>query len=92
MERRDGAEYDFCDPLLARLLDTPPWNASRVIVAMQFLLPGRHAGPDGDVAQICRQAEAAHPGLKTQPTAHSVGAHPLLLEILADRWRAAGPV
>jgi len=91
MERRPEPAYDFNQPLLAELLDTPPWSAGRVIVALQFLLPGRHAGPAGDVAQICQQAEAAHPGLRTELTG-LVGAHPLLLEILADRWRAAGTV
>jgi sirohydrochlorin ferrochelatase len=91
MERRPEPEYDFCKPLLADLLASPPWNTGRVIVALQFLSAGRHAGPDGDVAKICRAAEAAHATLKTQPTA-LVGAHPLLVEILADRWRAAVPV
>jgi hypothetical protein len=52
MERRAGVEFDFCQPLLADLLATPPWNTGKVIVAMQFLLPGGHAGPDGDVAQF----------------------------------------
>jgi sirohydrochlorin ferrochelatase len=88
MERRAGPDYDFAKPLLADLLAVPPWNAGRVIVAMQFLLPGRHAGPDGDVAKICRAAEAAHPGLQTCRT-KLVAEHPLLLDILADRWRAA---
>ncbi len=88
MERRPEPAYDFCDPLLAALLATPPWAAGRVIVAMQFLLPGRHAGPAGDVAEICRAAEAAQPGLRTQMTG-LVGEHPLLIEILADRWRAS---
>jgi sirohydrochlorin ferrochelatase len=88
MERRAEPEYDFCNPLLADLLAAPPWNASRVIVAMQFLLPGRHAGPDGDVAEICRAAETASPGLKTQMT-KLVAEHPLLIDILADRWKTA---
>lgn len=88
MERRPEPAYAFNEPLLAGLLDSAPWNAGRVIVALQFLAPGRHAGKDGDVAKICRAAEAKHPGLETRPTA-LVGAHPLLIEILADRWRAA---
>lgn len=88
MERRPEASYDFTAPLLADLLATPPWNSGRVLVAMQFLLPGRHAGPGGDVAKTCRRAEAAHPHLQTSMTG-LVGEHPLLLEILADRWRAA---
>jgi sirohydrochlorin ferrochelatase len=88
MERRAGPAYDFCNPLLADLLATPPWNGGRVIVAMQFLLPGRHAGSAGDVAEICRAAEAAQPELKTRMT-KLVAEHPLLVDILADRWQAA---
>lgn len=87
MERRPEPAFDFNEPLLEKLLVTPPWNAGPVVVAMQFLLPGRHAGPDGDVAQICRRAEAAHPRLRTRLTG-LVGEHPLLVDILADRWRA----
>ena len=88
MERRPDPAYDFCDPLLSALLDKSPWSTDRVIVAMQFLLPGRHAGPNGDVAKICATAEAAHPGLRTTMT-KLVGEHPLLIDILADRWRAS---
>ena len=89
MERRPDPAYDFTAPLLADLLAAPEWCSSHVIVAMQFLLPGRHAGPEGDVAKLCRRAEAAHPGLSTRMTG-LVGAHPLLVEILADRWSRAG--
>jgi hypothetical protein len=88
MERRPEPEYDFADPLLAALLATPPWDTGRIVVAMQFLLPGRHAGPDGDVAQICRRAEGARAGLTTVMT-DLVGDHPLLPDILADRWKEA---
>ncbi len=88
MERRPEPAYDFTAPLLADLLAAAPWNAGPVIVAMQFLLPGRHAGPNGDIARICRQAEAIHPGLRTSITG-LVGDDSLLIEILADRWRAA---
>lgn len=89
MERREGSEYDFCEPLLERLLRSPGWTTGEVIVAMQFLLPGRHAGPEGDVAEICRAAEAEAPGLKTVMTP-LVAEHPLLVDILADRWSAVG--
>lgn len=90
MERRPETAYDFTAPLLAELLAAPPWSAGRVVVAMQFLLPGRHAGPTGDVATICQRAESTHPLLRTQMTG-LVGNHSLLVEILADRWRAAVP-
>jgi sirohydrochlorin ferrochelatase len=89
MERRPEPEYDFNAPLLADLLAQSGWNDGEVAVAMQFFLPGRHAGPDGDVARICRAAEVRHAGLRTRLTP-LVGGHPLLVEILADRMR--GPV
>lgn len=89
MERREGAAYDFCEPLLERLLRQPSWNAGEVIVAMQFLLPGRHAGPKGDVAEICREAEVTSGGALRTTMTGLVGEHPLLVDILADRWRAA---
>lgn len=88
MERRAGPEYDFNEPLLAGLLARPDWGRGGVTIAMQFLLPGRHAGPDGDVAQICAAARKRQPGLVTQLTP-LVSEHPRLVEILADRWRQA---
>ena len=88
MERRDGDEFAFNEPLLARLLAQDGWNSGDVVVALQFLLPGRHAGPHGDVARICRHAEGRHPGLRTHTTA-PMADHPLAIEILADRWRSA---
>jgi sirohydrochlorin ferrochelatase len=87
MERRESAAYDFCEPLLAKLLRSPDWNHGEVIVAMQFLLPGRHAGPHGDVAEICRDAEAASAGALRTTMTDLVATHPLLVEILADRWQ-----
>jgi sirohydrochlorin ferrochelatase len=87
MERREGAAYDFCEPLLERLLRSPGWDAGDVTIAMQFLLPGRHAGPGGDVAEICRAAEAASGGALHTRMTGLVAEHPLLVDILADRWR-----
>jgi sirohydrochlorin ferrochelatase len=86
MERRPGAEYDFNGETLATLLerlarqdpDTP------TILAMLFLAPGRHAGPDGDIAQICRRAQDRSPGLRVY-LGPLVGEHPGLIEILARR-------
>jgi sirohydrochlorin ferrochelatase len=85
MERRFGAEFDFNGALLGELLAQE--RDGTVIVAMQFLLPGRHAGAQGDVARICARAQAAHPQLQTRLTP-LVAEHPRLIEILADRWRA----
>lgn len=86
MERREGAAFDFNGPLLETLLGADAWRESAVVVAMQFLLPGRHAGPEGDVAAICRRAGAAHPRLRTRLTP-LVAEHPQLVAMLADRWR-----
>ncbi len=86
MERREGAEYAFNEPLLARALRTAPFNAGDVVVALQFLSPGRHAGPGGDVAEICAAAEAEQAELRTHMT-EPLGAHPSLVEVLAERYR-----
>jgi sirohydrochlorin ferrochelatase len=83
MERRDGAEYDFNDPLLASLLARPGWKDDPVVLGMLFIAPGRHAGREGDVAQICRGARnGGEAGLKLT---RLLGEHPLLLDILVDR-------
>lgn len=88
MERRPGAEYDFNDPLLGHLLAAAPWNQGHVVVAHLFLLPGRHAGPGGDIAQICQAAEKASGGSLRITRTGLLGDHPLLLDILHDRARS----
>jgi sirohydrochlorin ferrochelatase len=87
MERRPEPEYNFNEPLLENLLrDQGTCPSDHVVVAQFFLSPGRHAGPDGDVAKICRDAELARTGLQTFVTT-PLGDHPLVLEILEDRLR-----
>lgn len=84
MERREGPEYAFNDPLLENLAERGGDKGSHLVLAMFFLLPGRHAGPGGDVAEIAD-------GLVEQGDFRSVrispllGEHPLLLDILSDR-------
>ncbi len=90
MERRPGAEYDFNEPLLETLLDQPEWRSGDIVVARQFLLPGRHAGPGGDIERICLEAERRNPGLRLHLTAPLAG-HPLLESILAERCLAYRP-
>ena len=87
MERRPGAAYAFNEPLLETLLATAPWNSGPVIVAQLFLLPGRHAGPGGDVERICRRARKSSPSLRTRRTA-LLGGHTALVKVLADRYHA----
>lgn len=88
MERREGAEYEFNEPLLATRLTTPPFDRGEVVVALQFLSPGRHAGPGGDVAGICAAVEAASPGLRTAMT-RPIADDARLVAVLARRAEAA---
>ena len=52
MERRDGPEYAFNDPLLENLGKVEGFSEGKLILGMFFLLPGRHAGACGDVSEI----------------------------------------
>lgn len=88
MERREGDEYRFNEPLLENLLDTPEFSSSNVVLAMLFLSPGRHAGEGGDIAEICAAAEQRHTVLKVTTTA-LVGEHQGIVEILHSRLRQA---
>ena len=67
MERRDDPAYDFNEPLLERALAAPPYNAGDVILAMAFVLPGRHAGEGGDVAPIVARAPAQSDPAPAEP-------------------------
>lgn len=91
MERREGAAFEFNEPLLERALDAVAREAGSrrdIVVAPLFFLPGRHAGPGGDIETICRAAEKRHPGLRVH-LADLVGEHPLLLDLLVDRFYEA---
>jgi sirohydrochlorin ferrochelatase len=86
MERRPGPEYDFNGPLLedllSRLAETD--RETPILLSMLFLSAGRHAGSDGDIAQICVGIERRFPGMRIE-VAPLVGSHPGLIEILASR-------
>lgn len=84
MERREGDEYAFNEPLLENLLGTGEF-AGDVVLSMLFISPGRHAGPGGDIAQICAAAEERHPGLKTWMS-DLFASHPGAIELLARRY------
>lgn len=92
MERRDEPAYDFNEPLLERALAMAPYDEGDVVLAMAFLLPGRHAGAGGDVAQIVERAQASATEGKAPLTVHTtplLAMHPLVLSVLVDRVRAA---
>jgi sirohydrochlorin ferrochelatase len=86
MERRSGKEYDFNGDLLEDRLRTLAEEdlSSPVVLVMLFLSPGRHAGPGGDIAEICGSIETEYRGFRAYPSP-LVGGHPMLVEILARR-------
>lgn len=79
MERREGKEYDFNEPLLETALQKAKGDA---VVLMLFLLPGRHAGPEGDVATIAKQHAPTGVRWKLSPL---LGEHPDLPALLESR-------
>ena len=86
MERRQGREYDFNGPLLEdRLAEMAEEDAETpILLSMLFLSAGRHAGADGDIAQIRARIERRFPRLPIRPSP-LVGGHPALIEILQAR-------
>jgi hypothetical protein len=79
MERREGAEYDFNKPLLQDALQQAKGEA---VILMLFLLPGRHAGAEGDVATIANEHAPADLRWKLSPL---LGTHPALPALLFRR-------
>ena len=79
MERREGADYDFNEPLLEDALQQAKGEA---VILMLFLLPGRHAGGDGDVATIVKEHAPADLRWKLSPL---LGTHPALPALLFRR-------
>ncbi len=88
MERRPEPEYAFNEPLLARLLREPPFNQGDVVILLQFLSPGRHAGPEGDIAQICAAAQREQPLLRTHLT-DPIANDPRVVDVLLQRYEEA---
>jgi len=88
MEKRPGLEFAFNDPLLAERLRMPPFDRDDVVVALQFLSPGRHAGPEGDVARICAEVRRERTELRTHLTETIASDHDVVA-VLADRYRQA---
>lgn len=112
MERREGKRFDFCDPMLENAVQDavqssidPAGAADEdkpVVLAMQFALPGKHAGAGGDVAEIVegalkgvsgggRPASAGDGKMLAERvlTSPLVSEHPALLELLVSRFNEA---
>ena len=78
----EGEEHPHNHPVLADQLRAPGFNSGPVIIALLFLSPGRHAGPGGDIAQICGAAELENPALRCDLT-ELIGTHPFAADALA---------
>lgn len=85
MERREGDAYAFNEPLLENLLGSPGFDRD-VVLSMLFISPGRHAGPGGDIAHICEEAEKENPGLQTWMS-DLFATHEGAIRVLANRFR-----
>jgi hypothetical protein len=84
----EGAEHAHNRPLFADALATPGFDRGDVVVAPLFLSPGRHAGANGDLAQIARAAEDRAMPLRVHFT-ELAGTHPSAIETLAVALREA---
>jgi len=90
MESPAGPEFSFNQPLLAALLAAAGFREGDVVIAPLFLLPGRHAGPEGDLALIARAAESPPPPRRCHFTG-LIGSHPLAIDRLARNLRGRVP-
>jgi nucleoside-diphosphate-sugar epimerase len=92
MERRQGIEYDFNDPLLENCLEYHQIQSGIVIMALLFLSNGRHAGEKGDIEEILTQLkqDTEKKGYKVDiRVTQAIGTHPLVTDILKDRFQEA---
>jgi len=89
MERRQGKDYDFNGDLLEDWLTMKAEEGmASVIVTLLFLLPGRHAGKDGDIENICESVMSKYPSFKIYITP-LISDHQNLSLMLASRLHAA---
>jgi len=86
MERRDGKEYDFNGRLLKDYLEQRiNTGVKKINILLLFLLPGRHAGENGDIQEIIEEAQIKHPQIRItcSPLIHTQA---LLLDCLEQRF------
>lgn len=89
MERREGREYDFNGDLLEHWLSRKAEaGAKSALVIMMFFLPGRHAGENGDIVQICDSVMQQHPDFKVA-ISPLIAEHPAFVNILQLRLQGA---
>jgi sirohydrochlorin ferrochelatase len=71
-------------PFLADLLNAPALQNVATVVLPQFLFPGRHAGPSGDIEKICAAAQSRFPARRIC-VAPLIGEHPDFARLIADK-------
>lgn len=85
MERREGEEYAFNEPLLEDALPAAAAAGFReIVVAQQFLFSGRHAGPGGDITEICEKFTQASPDVVVKTT-NPIGESDEVMQLLQRR-------
>jgi sirohydrochlorin ferrochelatase len=83
------AHLEIAAPGIAEVIDRcAAADVREVVICPCFVAPGRHASRD--LPRIAEEASRRHPGLSITVAA-PLGAHPALVEALADRIREAGP-
>ena len=89
MERREGDAYVFNEPLLEHALrEISQAGIREIIVALQFLFPGRHAGAGGDIAEIRDSFVAKWPETRVVMTT-PIGESDQILQLLERRFEEA---
>ena len=86
MERREGPEYDFNEPMLEAVVADPKLRSTGdgssgddpdlLVVAMLFLQPGKHAGEGGDIDEMIfpkQDATAAAAASTSTSAGHGAG-------------------
>ena len=87
MERRKGSKYDFNEPLLENVLNDGLDTCHKAVcLSMMFLLPGKHAGEGGDIANIVSESEWVRAGKNVIQT-DLIGRSDALIELLVSRFR-----
>ena len=91
MEKREGDAFSFNDPLLETIPDYLNIEAAEdLLVAMFFLMPGRHAGEGGDVETILSNL-CQNQRIRSFCKTDLIASHPMIMDILADRVRSVLP-
>ena len=90
MERREGEQFAFNDPLLETIDLSQDGNRKlgSLVVAMFFLMPGRHAGKGGDVDRILEDL-VQRGNINDYKKSALIGEHPLIYSILEERVEQA---